>query len=160
MKNLFKSIGVLLLVFSIGHSVFAVENTSGAPVGGLKPAGALKKEALDIKVTNAFFYVPLGASKTTMAFFTITNNSNTDVSITGVSSQAAKQLRFMPESTVALPAKQSVALKSSGRYVQINELKTRLSTGDELHLEVSLSNGQKLQVIAVAKSAYDQVHGR
>jgi copper(I)-binding protein len=154
MKNLFKSIGVLLLVFSIGHSVFATENTSGAQVGGLK------KEALNIKVTNAFFYVPLGTSKTTMAFFTITNNSNTNVSVTGVSSQAAKQLRLMPESILTLPAKQSVALKSSGRYVQINDLKTRLSTGDELHLEVSLSNGQKLNVIAVAKSAYDQMHGR
>ena len=119
-----------------------------------------KKAALEIRVTNAFFYVPLGNSKATMAFFTITNNSNTDVSVTGVSSQAAKQLRLMPESSLALPAHQSVALKASGRYVQINDLKTRLSTGDELHLEVSLSNGQKLPIIAVAQSAYDQVHSR
>jgi copper(I)-binding protein len=148
-NNLFKSIGALLLVFSIWPATFAAENTH-----------PIKKEALDIRVTNAFFYVPLGNSKTTMAFFTITNNSNTNVSVTGVSSQAAKQLRLMPESTLALPAKQSVALKSSGRYVQIDGLKTRLSTGDELHLEVSLSNGQKLQIVALAKSAYDQVHSR
>lgn len=149
MKNLFKSIGLLLLVFSIWPASFASENTQ-----------ATKKEALNIKVTDAFFYVPLGASKTTMAFFTITNYSATSVSVIGISSQAAKQLRLMPEGALELPAKQTVALKSSGRYVQINDLKTRLSTGDELHLEVSLSNGQKLQVIALAKSAYDQVHGR
>jgi len=149
MKSLFKSIGVLLLVFSIWPATFAAENTH-----------PIKKEALDIRVTDAFFYVPLGASKTTMAFFTITNYSNVNLSVTGVSSQAAKQVRLLPENTLALPAKQSVALKSSGRYVQINELKTRLSTGDELHLEVSLSNGHKLHVIALAKSAYDQVHGR
>ncbi len=149
MNNLFKSICALLLVFSIWPATFAAENTH-----------PIKKEALDIRVTNAFFYVPLGASKTTMAFFTITNNSNTNVSVTGMSSQAAKQLRLMPESTLVLPAKQSVALKSSGRYVQINELKTRLSTGDELHLELSLSNGQTLHIVAVAKSAYDQVHSR
>ncbi len=149
MKNLFKSIGVLLLTFSIWPATFAAENTH-----------SIKKEALDVRVTDAFFYVPLGASKTTMAFFTITNYSNINLNVTGVSSQAAKQVRLLPESTLALPAKQSVALKSSGRYVQINDLKTRLSTGDELHLEVSLSKGQKLHVIALAKSAYDQVHGR
>ena len=149
MKNLFKSIGVLLLVFSIWPATFAAENTH-----------PIKKEALDIRVTDAFFYVPLGTSKTTMAFFTITNYSNINLTVTGVSSQAAKQVRLLPESTLALPAKQSVALKSSGRYVQINELKTRLSTGDELHLEVSLSNGQKLHIVALAKSAYDQVHSR
>ncbi len=113
----------------------------------------------DIKVTNAFFYVPVGNSKSTMAFFTITNNSKNNISITGVSSNLAGQIRLMPESSLAIPAHQSVALKASGRYLQINDLKTRLTTGDELHLEVSLSNGQKLQLIARAKSAYDQVHG-
>mgnify|MGYP003554385187 CR=1 FL=1 len=149
MKNLFKSSGVLLLVLSIWPVTFAAEKSQ-----------AIKKETLDIRVTDAFFYVPLGTSKTTMAFFTITNYSSVNLSVTGVSSPAAKQVRLMPESTLALPAKQSVALKSSGRYVQINELKTRLSTGDELYVDVSLSNGQTLHIVAVAKSAYDQVHGR
>jgi copper(I)-binding protein len=148
-RNLFKFVGIFFLVFSSWSFAFAAENTH-----------AVKTQALDIRVTDAFFYVPLGASKTTMAFFTITNYSTINLNVTGVSSQAAKQLRIMPEGTLALPAKQSVALKSSGRYVQINELKTRLSTGDELHLEVSLSNGQTLHIVAVAKSAYDQVHSR
>ncbi len=121
MRNLFKVIGLFLL--GCAWQVTAAENTQ-----------ANKKDALDIRVTNAFFYVPLGASKTTMAFFTITNYSNINLNLTGVSSQAAKQVRLLPESTLALPAKQTVALKSSGLYVQINELKTRLSTGDELHL--------------------------
>ena len=80
MNNLFKSIAALLLVFSIWPATFAAENTH-----------PIKKEALDISVTDAFFYVPLGASKTTMAFFTITNNSTINVSVTGISSQAAKQ---------------------------------------------------------------------
>jgi len=119
---------------------------------------AVDARTSDINVTNAFFYVPLGASKTTMAFFTITNNSNSDIGITSVSSDAARQIRLMPESNLLIPAHQSVALKSSGRYIQINDLKTRLSTGDELHLVISLSNGQKLRLVALAKSAYDQVH--
>jgi copper(I)-binding protein len=115
--------------------------------------------ASDISITNAFFFVPLGNSKATMAFFTITNNSNSDIAITGVGSNSAQQIQLMPESTLLIPAHQSVALKSSGRYLQINDLKTKLSTGDELHLVVSLSNGQKLPLIALAKSAYDQAHG-
>ncbi len=133
---------LMLLGFTSIQSSFAVD---------AKPS--------DISVTNAFFYVPLGASKTTMAFFTITNNSNSDISITGVSSSSVKHIQLMPEPSLLVPAHQSVALKASGRYLQINELKTKLSTGDELHLVVSLSNGQKLQLIALAKSAYDQVHG-
>lgn len=142
MNYFLKCIALVLIVFSGAQSVFAAE-----------------VRVSDINITNAFFYVPLGASKTTMAFFTLTNNSNSDISIIGVSSSAAKQVRLMPENTLLIPAHQSVALKSSGRYVQINDLKTKLSTGDELHLVVSLSNGQKLQLIALAKSAYDQAHG-
>jgi len=114
----------------------------------------------EINVTNAFFYIPVGASKTTMGFFTISNNSNNDFTITGVSTNVAKQTRLMPAGTLIVPAHQSVALKSSGQYLQINELKTKLNTGDELQLTLSLSNGKKLQIIAVAKSAYDQLHGR
>lgn len=142
MNYFLKCIALVLIVFSGAQSVFAAE-----------------VRVSDINITNAFFYVPLGASKTTTAFFTLTNNSNSDISIIGVSSSAAKQVRLMPENTLLIPAHQSVALKSSGRYVQINDLKTKLSTGDELHLVVSLSNGQKLQLIALAKSAYDQAHG-
>lgn len=126
---------------------------------GVQSACAADSRAADINVTNAFFYVPLANSKSTMAFFTITNNSNSDISVTGVSSAAAKQIRLMPESTLLVPAHQSVALKASGRYLQINDLKGRLTTGDELHLDVSLSNGQKLVLVARAKSAYDQTHG-
>lgn len=149
MKKLVNSIGVWLLVLLVSPSTFAAENSLQS-----------KKEALDVRVTDAFFYVPLGASKTTMAFFTLTNYANVGVNVVAVNSQAAKQLRLMPEATLSLPPKQTVSLKSSGRYVQINELKTRLSTGDELQLELTLSNGQTLNVIAVAKSAYDQVHSR
>lgn len=142
MNYLVKCFAVVMIIFSSVQSAFAVD--------------ALVS---DINITNAFFYVPLGASKTTTAFFTVTNNSNKDIGITAVNSSAATQIRLMPESTLLIPAHQSVALKSNGHYIQINELKNRLTTGDELQLVVSLSNGQKLQVVALAKSAYDQMHG-
>lgn len=112
-----------------------------------------------LSVTNAFFYVPLGTSKESMAFFTLTNNTNTDIRVTGVKSTAAQQVVLMPEPTLLVPAHQSVALKASGRYLKINGLKNRLTTGDELHLVLSLSNGRNMVVVALAKSAYDQTHG-
>lgn len=153
MNYLIKCVGVVLLTVSSFQCAMAAENANPAK----NPATKL---TADINVTNAFFYVPLGGSKTTMAFFTISNNSNTDITIVGVSSEAAKQIRLMPAGNLLVPAHQSIALKSSGQYLQINELKTKLSTGDELHLTVSLSNGKKLQLMLVAKSAYDEVHGR
>lgn len=142
MGKLIKHIS-LLLIFIFGTDTTFAATTS----------------TVEFSVTNAFFYVPLGASKTTMAFFTITNNTNNDVRITGVTSSAAKQIFLMPDPVLMIPAHQSVALKSSGRYLQINDLKGKLSTGDELHLIVSLSNGRSIDVIALAKSAYDQMHG-
>lgn len=153
MNYLIKCVGAVLLMVASFQCAIAAENTKPA----INPATKLTS---DINVTNAFFYVPLGSSKTTMGFFTISNNSSADISITGVSSQAAKQIRLLPETNLVVPAHQSIALKSSGQYLQINELKTKLSTGDELHLTVSLSNGKKLQLILLAKSAYDEVHGR
>lgn len=114
----------------------------------------------DLSVTNAFFYVPLGKSKESMAFFTLTNNTGSDIRVTGVKSAAAQQIVLMPESTLLVPAHQSVALKASGRYLKINGLKNRLTTGDELHLVLSLSNGRSVVVVALAKSAYDQMHSQ
>ena len=153
MNYLIKYVSVMALIISSFQCAIAAENRSA----GKSPATTLTS---DINVTNAFFYVPLGNSKTTMAFFTISNNSNADITITGVSSEAAKQIRLQPTGSLVVPAHQSIALKGSGQYLQINELKTKLSTGDELHLTVSLSNGKKLQLMLLAKSAYDEVHGR
>lgn len=141
-KIAFKNIVLMAIFFVAANTTFAAQPSTS-----------------ELKVTNAFFYVPVGASKTTMAFFTIINNSNTDVRITGVSSSLAQQIVLMPEPVLLVPAHQSVALKSSGRYLQVNNLKGKLSTGDELHLVISLSNGRSIEVIALAKSAYDQVHG-
>ncbi len=141
-KIAFRNIALIATFFLASNTAFAAQPSTS-----------------EFKVTNAFFYVPVGTSKTTMAFFTIINNSNTDVRITGVSSSLAQHIVLMPEPVLLVPAHQSVALKSNGRYLQINNLKGKLSTGDELHLVVSLSNGRNIEVIALAKSAYDQVHG-
>ncbi|MET0356635.1 MAG: copper chaperone PCu(A)C [Cellvibrio sp.] len=151
MKFIIKCVGVLLIVFNVQAALAAEAAT--------KNSASSKKEVLDIKVTNAFIYVPLGANKATTGFFTITNQSSSDVSITGANAKFAKQIKLTPKENWVIPAHGSLTLKPGGNFLQINDLKNKLTTGDELHLTLSLSNGQKLYIIAVAKSAYDQTHG-
>jgi copper(I)-binding protein len=142
-----------LIIFSSVQYV-AAENASA-----IKGPVAEKKDVLDVRVTNAFIYVPLGNNKTTTAFFTITNHSNNDVTINAVTSSSIKEIKLMPKSPLVVPAHETLTLKPNSSFLQMNELKNPLKTGDELHLILSLSNGQKLQIVAVAKSAYDQIHG-
>ena len=156
MKFILRFTSILIVVFYL--QPFYVQPAL-ASESDAKNSASAKKEFLDIRVTNAFIYVPLGASKTTTGFFTIDNRSASGITITGISSNFAKQIKLMPKPTVVVPAHDSLTLNPKGSFLQINDLKSKLSTGDELHLTVSLSNGQKLQIIAVAKSAYDQIHG-
>ena len=153
MKFLIKCMGIFLIIFNVQSAVAANNANKNA-------ASAYdKKEALDIRVTNAFVFVPLGAGKNTTGFFTIDNRSNSDIIITGVSASFAKQIKLAPKTSLMIPAHESLTLKPNANFLQINDLNNKLTTGDELHLTISLSNGQKLQIIAVAKSAYDQIHG-
>lgn len=126
------------------------------------------KQLAPIVVIDAVVYVPLGKSQTTQAFFVIKNNSANDISITGASSAQIKKIELVPappkSATDANPwqisAHQTLSLKADKQYLRLSGLKNSLTTGDELQLEVTLSNGKKLLVIAKAKSAFDQLHGQ
>lgn len=157
MKFLLKIISVFTVVFYLQPSYSQPALAAGE---ARKNSVSAEKKPLDIRVTNAFVYVPLGASKTTTGFFTIDNRSATDITITGISSNFAKQIKLMPKDNLVIAAQESLALTPKGSFLQIDDLKARLNTGDELHLMISLSNGQKLHITAVARSAYDQTHGR
>jgi copper(I)-binding protein len=158
-KFLIRFISIFTVVLQPFYLQPALASDSVAKNSTSAKKESAKKESLDIRVTNAFIYAPLGASKTTTGFFTIDNRSASDITITGISSNFAKQIKLMPKSALVVPAHESLTLKPKGAFLQINDLKSRLSTGDELHLSISLSNGQKLHIIAVVKSAYDQTHG-
>jgi copper(I)-binding protein len=120
----------------------------------------------DIRVTNAVVYVPLGANKNTIALFSLRNNTAQPVAIVKVSSKAITKIELVPATAVAASAPnpwvtlafQTLVLNPKNQYLQLTGLKTRLATGDELELTLTLSNGKKLTVIAQAKSAYDQRH--
>ncbi len=156
MRFLIKCVGIFIVAFNL-QSALAADNTIKNSVS--VKSTPLKKEILDVRVTKAIVYVPLGTSKTTTGFFTIDNRSASDITITEVTSNFARQIKLMPRPNLTVPAHESVTLTPKGSFLQINDLKAKLNTGDELQLSVSLSNGQRLQIIAVAKSAYDQTHG-
>lgn len=126
------------------------------------------KALADVSVTNAVVYVPLGNSDTTTAVFTLRNHSAHPVTITQVNSRAVKKVVLVPAAKPAkaddanpwlIPARHTLVLNPKKQYLQLTGLKNSLSTGDELQLEVSLSDGKKLLLIAQAKSAFDQIHG-
>ena len=174
MKKTLTALGFMCLYFQ-SLCTFAADNVIN------------KKLLAPINVINAVVYVPLGNTKTTTAFFTIQNGSATDVTIIKVSSPSVKQISLVPiplsasvstRSTSSkepateksaspisdtsnpwtIPADKTLALNPQHQYLQLIGLKNSLTTGDELQLEVSLSNGKKLLVVATAKSEYDQRH--
>ena len=161
-------VGIICLYFQ-SLQLFAADKKVAVPVNPTINSS--------ITVTNAVVYVPLGKAQTTTAFFTIQNTGANDVSIIKVASPAVKEISLVPMSARAptekasadssitgtsnpwtIPAGKSLALAPQQQYLQLIGLKNSLTTGDELQLEVSLSNGKKVIVIAKAKSAYDQIH--
>ncbi len=124
------------------------------------------KALMDVSVTNAVVYVPLGSSNTTTAFFTVHNNTASPITITKVTSKTVKKVVLVPAIPIKadavnpwlIPAHQVLVLNPAKQYLQLTGLKNSLRTGDELQLDVSLSNGKKLLLIAQAKSAFDQIH--
>jgi|GEM_PF-2787351 len=121
---------------------------------------------LSVKVFDAYVYVPLGKSQETEAFFTLQNNSASALNIVKVTSPQVKTIEFLPAKTTRenvadvwqLRAGQRLVLQPKQQYLRLKGLKNSLTTGDELQLEISLSNGQRIPLIARAKSAFDQRH--
>ena len=132
------------------------------------PSGTKKGKSLtDFSVVNAVVYVPLGDSQTTTAFFTFKNNTAKPITITKVASSVIQKIELSPPVSPAadapnawtIAAHQTLVLNPTSQHLQLSGLKSSLRTGDELQLELSLSTGKKLLVIAKAKSAFDQTHG-
>lgn len=158
MKKTLTAIVFMYLNFQ-SLSVFAADNAIN------------KKLLAPINVINAVVYVPLGNTTTTTAFFTIQNGSTTDVGIIKVSSPSVKKISLVPIPLSALVSTRSTSSKEPAieksvspitdtsspwtiqagktltlnpqhQYLQLIGLKNSLTTGDELQLEVSLSNGK------------------
>ena len=118
-----------------------------------------------VSISDAFVYVPVGKADTTQAFFTLQNNSQQQVVITRVTSSAAKKIALISTggnvlNVWSVAPGQRLTLMPGRQYLQLEGIKSSIVTGDELHFDVSLSNGKTLTVIAKAKSAFDQIHGR
>jgi|GEM_PF-686957 len=169
---------LIFVVFNVClHSLFAFAATTDATINNTTIDSAHKSLPL-IRITDAVVYVPLGFSQSTIAFFTLQNKSGVDISITQVTSSTITKIELVPaiprtisQSTTKatvntietsnhwlIPAGKTLVLHPNKQYLQLNGLRNSLRTGDELQLEVRLSDGQQLLVVAQAKSAFDQPH--
>ena len=147
-----------LLLITLGVSFFASADPEKAPV----PASRVK--AYEAKVT-----IPLAGVQPAQVFVRLQNTGDKPVSLVSVTTNAAEQVVIMqvqaarPDApkiipSLLLPAKTLVDLHKAGPYLLLKGLKTSLQTGDQLHLQLSFSDNTRIEVTAIAKSAFDQPH--
>ena len=84
--------------------------------------------------------------------------------MTSIKSTQVEKVEWMPAQSQAsfwtIAAHQKLVLDGKKTYLQLQGLKQAISSGDELLFELGFSDGSSVLLVAKARSAYDQVHGR
>lgn len=147
-----------LILISCGLSLIAAADSEKTPA----PVPHVK--AYEAKVT-----IPLAGVQAPHVFVRLQNTGDKPVSLVGATSNVAEQVVIMQTQparpnapkiipSLLLPAKTLVDLHKAGPYLLLKGLKASLQTGDQLHLQLSFSDNTRIEVTAVAKSAFDQPH--
>lgn len=123
----------------------------GLPLLAVKCLESASAEPLAI--TGAFAYPTIGTMNVGAAFFEITNNSDKADAIIAAETEIAGRtelhdhihengvMRMRMVEEVALPAKQTVKLKSGGLHVMLFDLQQKLKLGDSFPLTLKLKSG-------------------
>ena len=108
-----------------------------------------------IEITAPYSYATSASQKNGAAFFTVTNTSDKDLTITGATAEndiadhAELHTHIMDGDKMMMrrvdgydiPAGKSITLKPMGHHIMLMDLKTPLQTGDHLALTLQFSNG-------------------
>jgi copper(I)-binding protein len=147
-----------LILISCGLSLIAMANPEKAPLPVPR-----------VKAYEATVMIPLAGVQVPQVFVRLQNTGDKPVSLVAATASAAEQVVIMQAqsvkpnqpktiSSLLLPAKTLVDLHKTGPYLLLKGLKTSLQTGDQLHLQLSFSDNTRIEVTAIAKSAFDQRH--
>lgn len=147
-----------LILISCGVSLIATADPEKAPA-----------PVPHVKAYEATVMIPLAGVQAPQVFIRLQNTGDKPVSLVGVTTYAAEQVVIMQAQpakpnapkiipSLLLPAKTLVDLHKAGSYLLLKGLKTSFQTGDQLHLQLSFSDNTRIEVTAVAKSAFDQPH--
>ena len=154
--------GALLLSFSLFCSalVFAADKKAA------NPQPDIPKQQPAIAASNAVIILPLGQSRDTRLFFTLSNKSSTPLVLTTIKSAQVSSIEWVPAQGLqgqnnpwTIGVNQSLVLDGKTRYLQLKGLKQSIGTGDEIQFELGFSDGSNMLLMAKARSAYDQIHG-
>lgn len=122
-----------------------------------------------VKAYEAKVMIPLAGVQLPQVFLRLQNTGDKPVSLVKVTTAMAEQVVIMqggsakpkePKtlSSLSIPAKTLVDLHKAGPYLLLQGLKAPLQTGDQLHLQLNFSDKTQVDVVAIAKSAFDQPH--
>lgn len=121
-----------------------------------------------VKAYDAQVMVPLGDIQAPEVYVRLQNTGDKQVSLIAVSSSVANRVLIQEKSSGAknpkllqslvLPPKTLVELSQAGPYLLLKGLKFSYQTGDQLHFQLRFSDNSQIEVVAVAKSAFDQPH--
>ena len=109
-------------------------------------------------VTVAKAWARASIGKNGAAYFTLTNTSETDVKLVGVTADVARRvelhthrmdgdiMRMRPLEDIVVPAGASVTLKPGGHHVMLMGLTQKQKEGDAFPLTVIFENAGKTQI--------------
>lgn len=121
--------------------------------------------AAEISVSHAFVRATDATATApfmTGAFMTITNNTDSDVTLTGATSSVAETVQVhevvngvmqQKPNGLTIPAGASAALQMGGNHLMLMGMRAALAAGDEVTLSLQFDSGTSVDVVAPVKSA-------
>ncbi len=131
---------------------------------GIVSASSAPVAASNIKVYEARVMVPLAGVQEAQVFLRLQNLADHPVDLVSAVSPYAEAVLIKSKSTsqvikqLKIPPKTLVNLTPESEYLVLSGLKVKYQTGDQLHLKLIFSDNSRVEVTAVAKSAFDQPH--
>jgi len=117
----------------------------------------------DIVVKDAWVRLMPSVAQNSAAYMTLKNTSDSDISITAVSTDAASSNDFhtmrmkdgkmvmFPVASVIVPAHGEFSFVPGGFHIMLMGLSRELHEGDVVNIELSLADGEILQVQAIVR---------
>ncbi|WP_415891850.1 copper chaperone PCu(A)C [Neptuniibacter sp. PT8_73] len=124
----------------------------------------------EIITSDAYVRALIPGSGHTAAFLNITNRNRSDVYLTSAKTASAKRTELHNHITedgvmmmrqverIQIPSTQTVALKPGGYHLMLMKLDKSLNVGNTVDIELTFSNGEKINVSAPIKNVIETNH--
>jgi len=130
--------------------------------------GACALAQADIVVEDAYVRAPPPGGAAGSAYMKLRNTADAEVALVGAASNAAGKvtlhdtmdhgdmLHMMSISSLNVPAKGELLLKSGGAHLMLEELSAELVPGSEVELSLQFSDGSTVSLQAPVRSVLDE----